>query len=165
MTNEAHRLKYVLACSLISVILIISLVIIYQDEEVGYFRFGPNAELRVISIRIDTRERYGILLSVIAFITCLEVMISEMGEPILRYYLYDMNTTKVNDISRRAILFYGFSIYLSTSVKGIFAALIAISQFDIAFITVVIYQLVSLIPMWVLLKEKEFDVEKSRLVQ
>ena len=63
--------------------------ILLANKKSTYYRFGPSEELIIISIKIDTWTRYGVLLVYVLIFRICKVFITELGMPILTFNIYN----------------------------------------------------------------------------
>ena len=95
-------------CVILNIFLLTTLfsLLIHFSSQSTYFRFGPNDDFIVISVKINTIERYYILLLLIAFINIAKVIISEIGEPVLVFNVYNPDKKLVTDFTKFQLKFY-----------------------------------------------------------
>ena len=125
-----------------------------SDSE--YFRCGPSASFVLISVKIDTPLRYASLLCMIAVMNCIKVIVSELGEPVLVFNVYNPDKKVIDEFTRTQLLWYANSMFFVSNVRRVFEVMITITQFDIAIFSIVMEQLVSMITVFYLVGEKTF---------
>jgi len=84
-------------CIIGQILLLVSVIIptvLLANKESTYYRFGPNNDLIIISIKIDTWLKYGILMIYILIFRICKVFITELGMPILTFNIYNPNQKK-----------------------------------------------------------------------
>lgn len=78
MTNNNIRLKYCIIANF-TLLCIISLLIMFMRETNDtYFRIGPNDNLSIMSVKINTNYRYLLLQILLAFIEIIRVIVNEI---------------------------------------------------------------------------------------
>jgi hypothetical protein len=92
--TQKQRLKICIVGQLLLLISIIIPTILLANKDSTYYRFGPNEDLIIISIKINTWNRYGVLLVYIMLIRICKVFINELGMPILTFNIYNPNQKK-----------------------------------------------------------------------
>ena len=71
--TQKQRLKICIVGQLLLLISVIIPTILLANKDSTYYRFGPNEDLIIISIKINTWSRYGILLVyVLLFRICIQ---------------------------------------------------------------------------------------------
>ena len=122
----------------------------------SYFRVGPHPDFVLVGVVVDTRARYAALLAVV---TALNVVISELGEPVLIFNVYNPDKTVITDFSRTRLLWYANVFFFVSNARRIFEVVVTVTQIDIALASVVIEQLASMATVCLLVSEKRFDPE------
>lgn len=158
--ENASQLTPVLLVSMLTSFILIFFCVGWKDDKNEYFKFGYNPDLIVVSVRIDTYERYCWMMSILTIVTLCRAYVSEVGSPILRYYIYDMNTTEITDISFCRLQVLSTSIYTLTALRDIFLLKAGIAQLDIALVILVVYQIVSTRVVYWLTKDKIYTEGK-----
>ena len=77
-----QRLKICIIGQLLVLIAVIIPTVLLANKNSTYYRFGPNEELIIISIKIDTWSKYGILLGYMMIFRICKVFINELGNAI-----------------------------------------------------------------------------------
>jgi hypothetical protein len=121
-----------------------------------YFRFGPNEDFILISVKINTYERYIFLLFLIACNNCIKVLISELGEPILVFNVYNPDKNIITEFTKCQLLFYANSMFFIGNTRRVFEVMITITQIDIALFSIIVEQMVSICTVYFLVSEKTF---------
>lgn len=155
--ENAHLLKYIVGVNLSAVILIIVLVVIYADDSNTFLRAGPQTNLIIISVKIDTWARYGILQLILFYVTISRAFVGEIGNSVLRFYVYDMNTTRITDITIWSLGVQANVIYYLSGIRDIILTVVSIQQIDIALCALSYYTFVQIISIAWLLHAKKFD--------
>ena len=120
------------------------------------FRFGPREDFLLISVKINSLYRYSFLLVLIVCNNCIKVLISELGEPILVFNVYNPDKKIITDFTRAQLLFYANSMFFIGNTRRIFELMISITQIDIALFSIIVEQLVSICTVYFLVSEKKF---------
>jgi hypothetical protein len=159
------QLNKIRICLILNVCLlfIISTFITIAAADSKYFRFGPSSDFIFISVPIDTYNRYGLLLTLIFFNNIIKVLISEIGEPILVFNIYNPDKKIITEFTKKQLLFYANSMFFVSNTRHIFEILISVTQIDIALFSITVEQLISVCTVYFLVNEKKFD--KSLLIE
>ena len=85
-----------------------------------YFRFGPSNDFVLISVAIDTMERYVALLGLISCMNCIKVLVAELGEPVLVFNVYNPDKTRITEFTRTQLLVYANAMFFVSNTRRIF---------------------------------------------
>ena len=126
-----------------------------------YFRFGPQDDFILISVKIDTWTRYGFLLLIISVIQITEVLIEDLGLPILTFNIYNPDKKVITDFKKMELQIYGNLMFLINNLRYIIQVLVTVTQIDIAIFAVLMAQITGIITVRFLINEKTFsrDIE------
>ena len=158
-----QRLKI---CIIGQVLLLISVIIptvLLANKESTYYRFGPSEDLIIISIKINTWTRYGILMVYILIFRICKVFINELGMPILTFNIYNPNQKKIEGFTRMELQVLANVMFTLNAIRYALTLQVAILQMDIAVISGVFDELAAIPTIYILLKDKEFVNEKTDL--
>ena len=158
-----QRLKI---CIIGQVLLLISVIIptvLLANKESTYYRFGPSEDLIIISIKINTWPRYGILMVYILIFRICKVFINELGMPILTFNIYNPNQKKIEGFTRMELQVLANVMFTLNAIRYALTLQLVILQMDIAVISGVFDELAAIPTIYILLKDKEFVNEKTDL--
>jgi len=150
------KLKLCVISNLFLLFIIIGVIIIFSSREDKYWNWGPNKDLLVISVKIDTWVKYYWLLLFIAILKISNVIISEVAHPILGFNIYNPDKKIITEFTKNQLQIYGNLMYFIDSVRGVFTILITISQVDVALVGVLISEITGIFTIRMLLNEKTF---------
>lgn len=130
-------------------------------SESKYFRFGPQDDFILISVKINTWTRYAILLLIISVIQITEVLIEDLGLPILTFNIYNPDKKVITDFKKMELQIYGNLMFLINNLRYIIQVLVTVTQIDIAIFAVLMAQITGIITVRFLINEKTFsrDIE------
>ena len=151
-----EKIRICLCLNVLLLIFISSCIIIFASDS-KYFRFGPSNNFILISVKINTTFRYIFLLCLIACNNCIKVLISELGEPILVFNVYNPDKKFITDFTKYQLLFYANSMFFISNTRRVFELMISITQIDLALFSIIIEQLVSIGTVYFLVNEKKFQ--------
>ena len=163
MKNINRKLKICLVCNLLLLIFVISIVMIFKDDRSKYLRWGPQDDLIIISVAVDTYDKYMMLLATIAVIKISDVLIGEIANPIIGFNIYNPDKKVITDFTKNELQFYGNSMYLIDAIKSVLLIMVNISQIDIALWGVIVSETASIFTIRMLLNEKEFKQTNNEL--
>jgi hypothetical protein len=149
--------------NLITMVIVTFMIIIFRDNNSKYFRFGPNKDLIVISVNINTYTKWTILVILISLIKGCEVLVNELGSPILGFRVYNPDCKTIVDFTKNELNFLANSMWFINNFRNILMIVVTISQFDIALISMFISEIVSIYTVRHLLNEKKFIKNEEQL--
>ena len=151
-----QRLKICIVGQLLLLISVIIPTVILANKQSTYYRFGPNDDLIIISIKINTWLRYGILLVYVLIFRVCNVFVTEFGMPILGFNIYDPNKKTIEGFTRMELQVQANVMYMMNAIRYAFTLQLSIIQIDIAVISAVFSEMASIPTIYILLKDKEF---------
>ena len=154
-----QRLKLCIVGQLALLIAVVIPIVLLANKQSTYYKFGPNEELIIISIKINTWTRYSILLVYILLLRVCKVFITELGMPILSFNIYDPNKKKVEGFTRTELQIQANIMYMLNAIRYALTLQLSIIQIDIAIISAIFSELASIPTIYILLKDKEFIKE------
>ena len=156
MKNINKKLKLCLISNALLLLFVISLVIVFRDDKSKYLRWGPQDDLIIVSVAVNTYIRYMCLLVVITVIKVSDVLIGEIANPIIGFNIYNPDKKVITDFTKLELQFYGNSMYLIDAIKGVLLIMVNISQIDVALWGVFVSESASIVTIRMLLNEKQF---------
>ena len=130
-----QRLKICIIGQLVVLIAVIIPTVLLANKNSTYYRFGPNEELIIISIKINTWTRYGILLGYMMIFRICKVFINELGMPILTFNIYNPNQKKIEDFTRMELQVLANIKFTLNAIRYALTLQLSILQIDIAIIS------------------------------
>jgi len=158
MTVWSNKSK-VIACIIgnyITAALVTIVVIVFRDPKGSYFRFGPSNDLLVISILIDTWVKWVLTIAFIGVIKGCEVLVNELGSPILGFRVYNPDCKIITDFTKNELNFLANAMWFVNNFRSILMTVVSITQIDLALAGMVISELVFIGTVRILLNEKKF---------
>ena len=162
--KQLNKIRICLFLNVFLLMFISSCITMFASDS-KYFRFGPNEDFVLISVKINTLYRYFFLLLLIACNNCIKVLISELGEPILVFNVYNPDKKVITEFTKYQLLFYANSMFFIGNTRRVFEVMITITQIDIALFSIVVEQLVSICTVYFLVSEKSFDNEGEMIIK
>ena len=144
----------------ITLMLVIIIVCIFRDPGSTYFRLGPSDDLVIISVRINTWNKWSLLLIFIGIVKSAEVLVNELGSPVLGFSVYNPDKKHITDFTKNELNFLTNSMWFVNGIRGILMIVINVTQFDIALFDTIISEIVSIFTVRQLLNEKTFGNDK-----
>lgn len=151
-----QRIKLCIFGQLLLLISVIIPTILLANNDSKYYRFGPQDDLIVISIKINTWTRYAILLLYILAIRVCKVFITELGMPILSFNIYNPDKKEIEGFTRNELQVQANIMYMLNAIRYALTLQLIIIQIDIAIISAIFSELASIPTIYLLLKDKKF---------
>ena len=155
------KLFWCLLLNTIILVIVVILIIIFRNDGSKYFRFGPQEDLIVISVHINTWTRYFCFIGVICPIKIIEVIVNEYAMPVLGFNIYNPDKKEITEFSKNELQFYANAMYMVNGIRYIMLIVITVTQVDLALIVTVISEITSFFMIRVLLNEKTFIKDES----
>lgn len=167
--SSIKKLTICLVVNTIILLVVIVLVSCFADKQAAYWRWGPGSDLIVISVNINTWNRYLLLNLIIFVIRISQVLVEELGMPVLGFSIYNPDKKVVEDFTKNQLQFFANSMFIVSGLRGVFLQMVTIAQIDIAIISLLVSEGASFITIRILLNEKKFtrdqivDIEMAGL--
>jgi hypothetical protein len=154
------KLKYcvLLNCLVFAIILIV--ITICKDSQINYLNYGPNNNLYVLSVKIDTLSKYLYLQLFLICIECSRVFINEIASPILGFNIYNPDKKVITEFSKNELQLLANVMWLINSLTNSLFVMITISQIDIAILRILYSEITTIFTIRILLNEKKFVCKK-----
>jgi hypothetical protein len=85
MTDNRLRLKKCIIANFTLLILMIVIISIFKEPDDKYLRIGPNENLIVMSVKINTITKYIVLQIFLAITEIIRCVVNEIASPILGF--------------------------------------------------------------------------------
>lgn len=157
--NVRNKIRICIITNLILLILVSTTLYLCSDGKNPYWSYGPNNELIIISVKIDTWFKYGTLIFFLFIINISKVVIEEIGMPILGFNVYNPDKKIITDFKKIELNLYANTMYIISSLRSVLMTVVSISQIDIAIIGVLISEITSIFTVYHLLSEKRFPLD------
>ena len=154
--TQKQRLKICIVGQLLLLISVIIPTVLLANKDSTYYQFGPNEDLIIISIKINTWIRYGVLLVYILLFRICKVFITELGMPILTFNIYNPNQKKIEGFTRTELQVLGNIMFMLNAIRYALTLQLSIVQIDIAVLSGIFSELAAIPTIYILLKDKEF---------
>ena len=155
MLNVRSKLRWCIAGNATTLIILLGLVL-GLDNDGKYARFGPNDDLVIISVKIDTYTKYTLVLLLIAMINCIQILSEDIGMPIVGFNVFNPDKKHIDEFSKLELQVYANTMFMIGAIRNVFLTMVTISQMDIAIFSVMIKELTSFYTIRMLLNEKTF---------
>lgn len=149
--------------SLLVLIVLAMPIFMLDNGESKYFRYGWHDDLVLISVPINTGVRYFCAVLFVVIVRIGEVIVQEVAYPIIGFNIYNPDKKIITDFSKNELQFFGNTLYLIEGIRGVFKTMTMVTQIDIAFISVVAGELISIVTIRMLLNEKTFEEQDMEM--
>lgn len=156
--DKKRMLRMCILGNLTTLIGVVVLIFIYNDDN-KFMRFGPNNNLTIISVKIDTWLKYSVVLFCIALIDVVQVVSEDIAGPILGFTVFNPDLTHVKGWDRIELQFYANSMFTIGSLRRAFMIFISIGQVDISLFNVLVQEATTCYTVRLLLNKKTFENE------
>jgi hypothetical protein len=155
-----QRLKVCIVGQFLLLISVLIPTVLLANKNSSYYRFGPNEELMIISVKINTSLKYGILLLYIFIFRVCKAFVQELGMPVLSFNIYNPNQKVITGFTRKELQIQANIMYTLNAIRWALEIQLAIVQIDIAIISAAFQEIASIPTIYLLLKEKTFKSEE-----
>jgi hypothetical protein len=155
-----NKLRYCVFINCIVFIIILIVITICKDSNSNYLNYGPNDNLYILSVKIDSLSKY---LYLQLFLICVEssrVFINEIASPILGFNIYNPDKKVITEFSKNELQLLANIMWLINSLTSSLFVMITISQIDIAILRIIYSEITTIFTIRILLNEKEFCYNK-----
>lgn len=159
MLSASEQLDWCLGVNIALIVVIVAVVAWFYDagqQKGKYMSYGPSDRLEIVGVTVDTWEKYGWTLFVIAVMAVSDVIVNEFGMPLISFYVYNPDRTHVPEFSRNGLQFYTNTMYIVNAFKSLFTILVSVAQIDIAVFRVIVSELATFVTVRLLLNRKTF---------
>ncbi len=153
--NSRSKLQICLATNA-AIVVVFAMLSIQYGESNDYWQYGYNENLTLLSLKINTVEKYVCLLFLITVINVSKVLVDNVATPILNFSIYNPDKKIIVDLSKHELIMFGNTIYLVTNLRRLVLTLISVSQLDLAMWSILSSQIISAYVINRLLNEKTF---------
>jgi hypothetical protein len=155
-SQNSKKVWFCLMGNVITMVLVLSLVCVFRSPKSTYFKFGPSPDLIVISVEIDTWRKWVLLNVFIWMVKGCEVLVNEIGSPILGFRVYNPDKKIIDDFSKNELHFLANAMWFVNGFRSVLMVVITITQADIAFSGMIVSEVVSIFTVRHLLNCKTF---------
>ena len=159
MKNKAQKLKTCIYANLCLLIMITIPIVLLDNGTSTYFKWGWSDDLVLISIPINTKERYIGVCIYIVLIKASGVLIGEIANPILGFNIYNPDKKVITEFTKFELQIYGNTMWLINGFKSLMLIMVSITQIDLALVGMISSEIMSIFTIRMLLNEKEFKKE------
>ena len=154
------RLKYCVFINFLLFIFIVITVVIFNNNN-NYFKYGPNDDLDILGIKINTIDKYLYLQLFLCFVEISRAWTNEIASPILGFNIYNPDKKIIKEFTKNELQLLANIMWLINSLTNALFILITISQIDIAILRILYSEITTIFTIRLLLNDKTFIVEND----
>ena len=156
LESNSRRLLLCVGSNALLLLITLTLIFFFDDGQSKYWRVGPQDDLVLISVQINTISRYWCLVSLIGFFKIAQCIVSEVAHPIISFNIYNPDKKVIDEFTKTELQIYGNTMYLIDAIRESLTIIISISQIDIALWGVLFSEGASILTIRWLLNQKDF---------
>lgn len=163
--TQHRRLQYCVAINvlLLTTVVVVTLFCRSNDTQDKFMRFGPQPDLMLLGVPINTWAKYYIVHVCLCCFQVLDTVIQEFTNPVLGFNIYNPDKKHIVDFTKFELQFYAQSFWLINSIKSAFLLIISISQIDLAVAKVVYMEMAGIYTIRTLINEKTFGAQVDEI--
>ena len=155
MINIRKKLLYCVIGNAATLVAVTAIVFAVGSKN-SYIRAGPSQDFHILDVNVDTWGKYAGLIIFLCIINATQIISEDIGMPILGFNIFNPDNKEITDFTKLELQVYGNTMYAISAVRSIFMTMVTISQIDVAVISVLIKEIVSIYTIHMLLNEKKF---------
>lgn len=156
-----YKLRYCVILNFILFFIILFVILICKNNNNYYMTYGPNDNLYVLSIKINTQQKYIFLQFFLLFVEFSRVFTNEIASPILGFNIYNPDKKIITEFTKNELQLLANMMWLINSLTKSLFVMITISQIDIAILRTIYSEITTIITIRMLLNEKKFIYEDN----
>ena len=156
-----YKLRYCVILNFILFFIILFVILICKDNNNYYMTYGPNDNLYILSIKINTQQKYIFLQFFLLFVEFSRVFTNEIASPILGFNIYNPDKKIITEFTKNELQLLANMMWLINSLTNSLFVMITISQIDIAILRTIYSEFTTIITIRMLLNEKKFIYEDN----
>ena len=159
--NKLFILKLCVGVNIFFLMIFVACFFIFNNGESKYFRIGWSDNFIFISMYIDTPVKYFTLCFFIITLNISEIFLNDVAYPLINFSTYNPYKLEITDFTRNQLEFFSNIIYFVQGSKKLLQIATAVSQIDLAFITLMSSQVSIFFVIRYLLNKKNFLTSNS----
>jgi len=144
--------------------IVISVVIFNNNNNNNYFKYGPNDDLDILGIKINTTDKYIYLQLFLCFVEMSRAWTNEIASPILGFNIYNPDKKIITEFTKNELQLLANIMWLINSLTNALFILITISQIDIAILRILYSEITTIFTIRLLLNDKTFIDENETTI-
>ena len=149
-----------LKCCVITNIILVGCILLFicvsPKVHDTYMRWGPQADLKLLGVAIDTWERYWTFQVCLAHLQFADVIVQALAGPIMAFNIYNPDKKVITEFTKNELQLYAQTFWFLSNIKGALMMLVSITQLDIALSKCVYNELAGVVTIRYILNEKTF---------
>ena len=91
---------------LLFIFIVITVVIFNNNNNNNYFKYGPNDDLDILGIKINTIDKYLYLQLFLCFVEISRAWTNEIASPILGFNIYNPDKKIIKEFTKNELLHF-----------------------------------------------------------
>jgi len=149
---------------LLFIFIVMSVVIFNNNNNNNYFKYGPNDDLDILGIKINTTDKYIYLQLFLCFVEMSRAWTNEIASPILGFNIYNPDKKIITEFTKNELQLLANIMWLINSLTNALFILITISQIDIAILRILYSEITTIFTIRLLLNDKTFINENETTI-
>lgn len=149
---------------LLFIFIVISVAIFNNNNNNNYFKYGPNDDLDILGIKINTTDKYIYLQLFLCFVEISRAWTNEIASPILGFNIYNPDKKIIIEFTKNELQLLANIMWLINSLTNALFILITISQIDIAILRILYSEITTIFTIRLLLNDKTFINENETTI-
>lgn len=101
--DNKKRLQNCILANFALLLTIALTTIIFRDNNDTYFRIGPNNNLFIMTVKINTKIRYLFLQVFLCLSGIVRIIVNEIASPILGFNIYNLDKKVITEFSKNEL--------------------------------------------------------------
>ncbi len=114
----------------LSLVPVVIFVLLYSE-----LKFGPDEHFAILSVKIDTWEKYWGIVLISAFLKITEVVLNDIGSPDLGFRVYNPTEVVVYGFTKNQLNILANAQWFFNNQGAIFRTTLLVSRIDIALLS------------------------------
>lgn len=127
-----QKLLWCLGVNVALLLFVVLLICSLNDGKSSYFRWGPNDNLVVLTVHVNTWASYAGILAVLFIIRFIEVILSDIAAPIIQFTVYDPYKVDIQEFGRIELQVMTILMIMISAARAVILFVVAVTQIDIA---------------------------------
>ena len=160
-----QKLKWSVLGSFFVLLLVVVPIFLLDNGESKYFRYGWHDDFVLVSVPINNKYRYIGAVFFVVITRVGEVFIGEITNPVIGFNIYNPDKKIITEFTKNELQFYGNILYAIDSTRYIFKVMVLVTQIDLALISMLAGEGVTVFTIRMLLNEKQFTKHTTTSIE
>jgi len=156
--------RQVWLCLLFNVLLTLGTIIavvVFRDSKSKYFRIGPQEDLFIVSIHVNSWIKWSLVIIFIGLTKICDVLVNEIGSPILGFNVYNPDKKIITEFTKNELNTIANAMWFANGMRSVLMVVVNVTQIDFALSGMLVSQTASIFTVRFLLNKKTFCTESQ----